>query len=610
MEYLLKASGIVVILFLFYELFLKKETFFSSIRAYFIIGLLFVISVPLLEIPVYVKTAATTLNTLSLQEIPSTQVIQENFDWLQLFGIIYLIGVMFFSIKFIIQLTSLLLFISKHKRFKNGSYFFIETTKNCSPFSFFNIIIFNKSQFSEEEFIQVLNHEKAHAQQWHSLDTLLAHLLVITLWFNPFVWLYKKALLQNLEFLADAKALKLANNQQIYQITLLKTCSTNYCAEITNNFYNSLIKKRIIMLHKSKSTNKKQFKYILLLPILIGFIFTFNTKIVAQETTSTQENKISVELVIDKNSTDENLAKESSFFQTEMGITLTFNGIKRNSSNEIIAIKINAKGENIKANYKNSRTEPIDPVIIAYNSTNNSLIIGSVSENIQEKNNLQFIGSDDASGTTFIITDANGKIEQQKEKEVIVLNSGNKNEKPLVILDEKEVSYEEMEEINPETFKSIDVLKGEHAIKNYGDKGENGVLIITSNEEKSTWNSKTTDSIKKVEKLIINGNEVNIYKNNDAFYEVTDTSVENVTIIKNENGKIKQQKEEKGIVFNSGNKNEKPLVLVDGKEISKEEMENIDPDNIESLSVLKGDKATKKYGEKAINGVIEIILKK
>ena len=40
MDYLLKASGLVIIFFVFYYLFLRNETFFKSIRIYFLIGLI------------------------------------------------------------------------------------------------------------------------------------------------------------------------------------------------------------------------------------------------------------------------------------------------------------------------------------------------------------------------------------------------------------------------------------------------------------------------------------------------------------------------------------------------------------------------------------------
>jgi len=51
-----------------------------------------------------------------------------------------------------------------------------------------------------------------------------------------------------------------------------------------------------------------------------------------------------------------------------------------------------------------------------------------------------------------------------------------------------------------------------------------------------------------------------------------------------------------------------PLYILDGKIVDN--IKDISPNDIESVSVLKGAMATKKYGEKAADGVIEIISKK
>jgi TonB family protein len=51
-----------------------------------------------------------------------------------------------------------------------------------------------------------------------------------------------------------------------------------------------------------------------------------------------------------------------------------------------------------------------------------------------------------------------------------------------------------------------------------------------------------------------------------------------------------------------------PMIVIDGK-ITKVDLNTISPSTIESINVLKGESATKKYGDKAINGVLEITMK-
>jgi len=58
-----------------------------------------------------------------------------------------------------------------------------------------------------------------HSQQRHSIDVLVAHLFAIVFWINPIVWFYKKAIIQNLEFIADHNAI-----QQIEDKKPIKKC--------------------------------------------------------------------------------------------------------------------------------------------------------------------------------------------------------------------------------------------------------------------------------------------------------------------------------------------------------------------------------------------------
>ena len=567
MDYLLKASGLVILLFLFYQLFLKNETFFKSIRSYFLIGLLMVISLPLIEIPIYVEYVANQFNNVEFVETSNQIVKTPQINWTFIISSIYIIGVLFFLLKFLIQLISLGYLIAKHPAVKEGKHYFIETSKNISPFSFFNIIIFNNEKFTSEELEQIINHEKAHAIQWHSLDTLLAHILVIILWFNPFVWLFKKAVEQNLEYLADKYALELAENHKLYQFTLLKTSQISYCADITNNFYNSLIKKRIIMLHKNPSTNKNQWKYALLIPLLTAFVFIFNTKTIAQEKKLVElekVNKLKVELVIDKNSKEETLKKEQTFFKKEFNVNLTFKGIKRNSEGEITAIKITAKSKGSQANYSISGDTSINPIKISYDSENDDLEIGS-GKMIHQK------------GYTYKI--------QENDNIHVTKHKNNKGNYVVVTSDEENVKLSSKDgNTVVETEKIVIRKKGD---KTWVDKNENKEINIEVIKSKDG---------NEVVKIIEEVNE--------------DNTSEQIYIIETDGEKGNKYKvtKKENFVFIGDNEKE-PLIYIDGKEASKKEMNKLDSDKIKKIEVLKGKSATEKYGKKAKDGVILITTK-
>jgi TonB-dependent SusC/RagA subfamily outer membrane receptor len=54
----------------------------------------------------------------------------------------------------------------------------------------------------------------------------------------------------------------------------------------------------------------------------------------------------------------------------------------------------------------------------------------------------------------------------------------------------------------------------------------------------------------------------------------------------------------------------KPLIVIDGVITSEINLNDLNPNKIQSMNVLKGEKATAKYAEKGANGVVEITTKK
>lgn len=389
MEYLLKSSAIIAIFYLFYKLVLNYETFFKTIRWFLLIGLFGALYLPSIEFTRYVEntvtgSTGTFLNSNTVTQMNASLSSQTSFDLTDLLGYLYLIGVFLLSAQFFIRLGSLALLISKHPIKKVGNFLIVETTRDFSPFSFFNYIVYNPEQFNAYELDQILKHEKVHARQFHSIDSLLMQLVSIGLWFNPFIWLYKKELEQNLEFLADDLTQEQVKNKKNYQQLLLKASVSQYQLALANNFYNSILKKRIFMLSKQRSTRKSQWKLALMAPILFMFLLVANTKTVAQ---SEQEQEIEeveielMELVISSSATKADLSKIKKEF-AEKGLKVTFSGIERNSQDAIIAIKVDAKAANGKAaaSYAADDDKAIASIRISYDQENNILMMGSMND--------------------------------------------------------------------------------------------------------------------------------------------------------------------------------------------------------------------------------------
>ncbi|GEP50938.1 antirepressor [Flavobacterium noncentrifugens] len=288
-------------------------------------------------------------------------------NWLLVFGGIYAVGILIFLFRFALDFGNLTKVLRHKKVLQQADFKFVDVNENVSPFSYFNYIVYNSSLYSEAELANILEHEKVHCEQNHTADVLIARLFCIVFWFNPFVWLYKKAILQNLEFIADSEAIKNTSDKTAYQFTLLKVTTHENCVEITNHFFQSLIKKRIVMLNKNQSKKWNSWKYFLIVPALAAFMFYFQVKVIAQEKqVQIARNPVSDEsltVVVDKNTTDEELKAETKRAK-EIGINLKFSKIKRNLSGEIVAIKAEYKDKKSdkKGVYQLSGDEPIKPL--------------------------------------------------------------------------------------------------------------------------------------------------------------------------------------------------------------------------------------------------------
>ncbi|WP_417354199.1 M56 family metallopeptidase [Flavobacterium sp.] len=289
--YMTKASGLIALFYAAYHIFLRKETFFVSNRWFLLSGLGTALALPL----VFFKKIAWT-NTPHLQEVNvidanQLQQLQEapfaltnsiTFSWPNLVFGVYIAGVLFLTIKLLFNIIQLKQVIKNQSIVKEGQYKLIDTQKVNAPFSFFNYIVYNSAVLQPNELESIICHEKVHSRQYHSADMLIGQLTAIFFWFNPFAWLYKSSISQNLEFIADAVATKQINDSTVYQKTLLKVTLQLQYISITNNFYQSLIKKRIVMMNKNKSRKANAVKYSLVIPALAAFMLLFQVKTIAQ----------------------------------------------------------------------------------------------------------------------------------------------------------------------------------------------------------------------------------------------------------------------------------------------------------------------------------------
>lgn len=423
MEYLLKASGIIALFYTIYVLCLRNVTFFKANRFFLLSGLLFALVFPLITIPIYIEYAPVdnAYTSIDVSNIFIENSIAENTaplehadtaysfkDYALLF---YVIGVIVFLVRFIIQLVSLASIIAKNKRVQHDKYTYVTVTKDTPPFSFFNWIVYNPNHFSTLELEQILTHEKAHANQIHSIDILIAQFVSILLWFNPFMYLYTKSLKQNLEFLADNTALHFLKSKKDYQYILLKTSAKNHQLAFGNNFYNSFIKKRIIMLQTSKSKNINFIKYLLILPVLGWFLMSFNSKTIyieKEEASSTYNDPV-LQFEIKSSFTDKDFIAFKKDL-ADLGFNFEIKSIERKQNNLVSAIDFVISKNNTEGRYRIARGMPIAPVVIQYFENKNKFIINT------ENFNSTLKELEKSQNTVQIVIDKNSSIEAIETK--------------------------------------------------------------------------------------------------------------------------------------------------------------------------------------------------
>ena len=433
--YLIKSSGLIGLFYLGYHLMLRKETFFTTNRWFLLVGLFTSVALPLVVITkiIWVEPTPTAIDW---SNVPMTTVVEEKTfeDYLPiLIGVSYGMGIAILLGKFAFDFYSLNTVLRGKLIQRQADFKFIDIAENVAPFSYFNTIVYNSSLYNPAELESILEHEKVHSDQNHTIDVLISRLFCVVFWFNPFIWLYKKAILQNLEFIADSEALKKISDKKAYQITLLKITTQENCVAITNHFYQSLIKKRIVMLNKNQSKKWNSWKYTLILPALVGFILLFQIKTIAQEKKSPNETQTKGEIIItiDKNFSDEELKKQVELFKKEYNCDLIFSEIERNSDNEIIGITVN-HNKNIYGNetYKQHSNNPINPFYIKGDLSGKVSIV-----NVAKNNKIEDVEKD--------VDSENDVVSITKE----------------IFIDGAKVSKNDMDKLDPNEIESMDVIK-------------------------------------------------------------------------------------------------------------------------------------------------------
>lgn len=284
LHYIIQTVVFQLFFLIIYDLFLKRETFFNWNRAYLLISVILSIVLPFIKVD-YFKTVVPVEYTIALPEIvlsnegidahntnrPLLELLNANSDTLMSWSFVFGLGCCIAALLFIYKLSEILILVYKNPKIKFKGAFLIELLNSKSAFSFFNYIFIGE-EIKGVEKSTIIAHEEVHVKQRHSLDLLLFEVLRILFWFNPLIYIYQRKIANLHEFLADSEAVKI-NKTAYYENLLAQVFQTQKVSFINPFFKKSLIKKRIIMLNKTKSKQFNLIKYAILVPMVLGMLF-------------------------------------------------------------------------------------------------------------------------------------------------------------------------------------------------------------------------------------------------------------------------------------------------------------------------------------------------
>lgn len=283
LQYLINTTIIWLACLLFYELLLRKESFHRYNRMYLLGSLAVGLLLPLLRFDSLLPAAGNAeflspvkhvyqlRNTIQLSTTPAdtSRAIASHYYISIILWSLYLAGVVM-GFALLLRETVVLFRLYKNGRKSvESSGTIIETGKEHSPFSFFNILfVGNRSDYNDAQWQLIVAHEREHARLLHSIDNILLILLRIVFWFHPLPHIYYKRLRMLHEFQAD----EVASDANSYGAFLLEQNMLQAAPLLAHSLHYSPIKKRILMLTKTKSTRPRLLKYLAALPLITGLL--------------------------------------------------------------------------------------------------------------------------------------------------------------------------------------------------------------------------------------------------------------------------------------------------------------------------------------------------
>jgi len=605
------------VMFLYYLLFLKDKTFHHYNRFYLLSVLLVSLLLPLLKVSYFTLEVNNDIYLLIniLQDFNSKNNLSHDFIYLKFAAVAFGLVSVFFLAKIIYGLAKIQQFKKQFSKENFGGINFYQTNLQEAPFSFFRNLFWKDSIHLQSDLgRQILKHEMVHIEQKHSWDNIFTEIATSLFWFNPFFYFIKKEINLIHEYLADKKAVQNSDTKAFAQMLLASHFSGKQFPA-TSPLLSSNLKKRLTMLKKSK-TKFSYARRIFALPLLfiLGFIYLVNAKNKEIKETNSEIEKMVSDLKIE-----------------QLNSILKLDTIiPKKSENPQIIILDSTKG-NIGYGKDGTALYKSNPELFKDSDTKDLSSIEEVRKTIEKKRQeieplRSKLDKDYEIARKFydemrVKNDALKKLSEKKdwdnpdfsklEKEMneigkkidAVFNSEDfvKNQKLM------EMKFSDMDKLYAQLdklYNSDDFINSLKNAENFGKLlNEKELKEISSNAKVTTKDAEIAarDAAK-----LVNSKE---FKKQIADAEKAAKNAKKLVNSKEYQQQIKDAQKaaeeatkngnkSKVIILNSSGKGDENIkIYIDGKEVSKSEMERFPPEKIEKMEVNKKGYLGKKNAE-------------
>jgi len=360
--YLLKSASLLSLLYIAYWFTIRNGSYYSLNRVFLLLSLVISFLFPILNfLPQNIASNSYSfiLEPLVVNPnfIPAKSISTSNA--LSILTIIYIGGATYFCLRFLSNIVRIYFLYFRFPKYKFNEFKAVILDNDHAPFTFFNLLFISRSDYESGNTDEIIVHEKAHRDEYHSIDVILLEIMTIIQWFNPFIWLFRLSLKSEHEFIADNKVLKEGFDKLKYQKLLFEKSVGITTLNLTNDFNYSLLKKRLKMMTK-KSNSIIKIKYLLSMPtmLLIMILFAVNLNSFGQD-------DIYKEVDVMAEYKDGGIEGMRIFVQ--QNIFYPKSAIKDNISALInVQFDIDEKGNvtNVKINRSNIRNSEIDEIVV------------------------------------------------------------------------------------------------------------------------------------------------------------------------------------------------------------------------------------------------------